>query len=87
MNTTAGEKLTSYADRIERLLDEIDGLKDDLKAIKDEAAGEGFNIKALMKLVSLRRSKKKAVAESELINDLIIYAHATGTQLDVVAKE
>lgn len=82
-NTAAGEKLTSYADRIERLLDEVDGLKQDLKDVKDEAKGEGFNVQALVKLVSIRRNKKRADAEAMLLNDLVLYAHATGTPLDV----
>lgn len=83
-NTAAGEKLTSYADRIERLLDEIDGLKQDLKDVKAEALGEGFNVQALTKLVAIRRNKKRADAEAMLLNDLVLYAHATGTPLDVM---
>jgi uncharacterized protein (UPF0335 family) len=82
-NTAAGEKLTAYADRIERLLDEIDGLKQDLKDLKSEAKGEGFNIQALTKLVTIRRNKGRADSEAEFLNDLVLYAHATGTPLDV----
>jgi uncharacterized protein (UPF0335 family) len=82
-NTAAGEKLIAYADRIERLLDEIDGLKQDLKDLKGEAKGEGFNIQALTKLVTIRRNKDRADSEAEFLNDLVLYAHATGTPLDV----
>ena len=82
-NTAAGEKLIAYADRIERLLDEIDGLKQDLKDLKGEAKGEGFNVQALTKLVTIRRNKGRADSEAELLNDLVLYAHATGTPLDV----
>src|SRR5512134_1510683 len=82
-NTAAGEKLTAYADRIERLLDEIDGLKQDLKDLKAEAKGEGFNVQALTKLVTIRRNKNRADSEAEFLNDLVLYAHATGTPLDV----
>ncbi len=82
-NTAAGEKLIAYADRIERLLDEIDGLKQDLKDLKAEAKGEGFNVQALTKLVTIRRNKGRADSEAEFLNDLVLYAHATGTPLDV----
>jgi uncharacterized protein (UPF0335 family) len=82
-NTAAGEKLIAYADRIERLLDEIDGLKQDLKDLKAEAKGEGFNVQALTKLVTIRRNKNRADTEAEFLNDLVLYAHATGTPLDV----
>ena len=82
-NTAAGEKLIAYADRIERLLDEIDGLKQDLKDLKGEAKGEGFNVQALTKLVTIRRNKNRADSEAEFLNDLVLYAHATGTPLDV----
>jgi uncharacterized protein (UPF0335 family) len=82
-NTAAGEKLIAYADRIERLLEEIDGLKQDLKDLKSEAKGEGFNVQALTKLVTIRRSKGRADSEAEFLNDLVLYAHATGTPLDV----
>lgn len=82
-NTAAGEKLIAYADRIERLMDEIDGLKQDLKDLKAEAKGEGFNVQALTKLVTIRRNKGRADSEAEFLNDLVLYAHATGTPLDV----
>lgn len=81
--TSAAEMLTSYADRIERLMDEIDGLKDDLKDLKAEVKASGFNVKAVDKLVAIRRNKGTADKEAEFLNDLMLYAHATGTPLDV----
>lgn len=86
-NTDAGEKLRAYADRIERLLDEIDGLKDDLKDLKAQVKSDGFNVQALTRLVAIRRNKRRADQESELLNDLILYAHATGIMLDVAMPE
>jgi uncharacterized protein (UPF0335 family) len=79
----AGQKLTAYAERMERLLDELDALKDDLKELKTEIKSGGFNARALAKLVSIRRNSKTAEVEVGLVNDLILYAHATGTPLDV----
>lgn len=85
INTEAGEKLKAYADRIERLMEEIDGLKDDLKDVKAQAKGDGFNVQALGRLVAIRRNKRRLEVEAELLNDLVLYAYATGTPLDVVA--
>lgn len=86
-NTDAGEKLRAYADRIERLLDEIDGLKDDLKDLKAQVKSDGFNVQALTRLVAIRRNKRRADQESELLNDLLLYAHATGILLEVARPE
>ena len=76
-------KLTSYDERLERVLDEIDQLKDGLKDLKAEIKGDGFNVKAVDRVVAIRRSKGAADKEAELINDVLHYAHATGTRLDV----
>lgn len=81
---TADEKLTAYTERMERLLDEVDALGADLKELKAEIKNDGYNVRALVRLVACRRSKKTAKVEVELLNDLLLYAHATGTQLDVV---
>jgi uncharacterized protein (UPF0335 family) len=84
---SAGEKLTAYSERMERLLDEMDGLKENLKELKVEIKNDGFNVRALSKLVTIRRSKRTAEIEAELMNDLVLYAHATGTPLDLVAQD
>lgn len=82
-NTAAADKLKSYLERIEHLLDEIEGLRDDLKDVKGEARNEGFNVAAIVRLVAIRRNKKRADHENELLNDLLLYAQATGTPLDI----
>jgi uncharacterized protein (UPF0335 family) len=82
--TSAGEKLAAYSERMEGLLDEMDGLKEDLKI---EIKNDGFNVRALSKLVTIRRNKRTAEIEAELMNDLVLYAHATGTPLDLVAPD
>ena len=82
-NTAAAEKLTALLERMERLLDEIDGLQGDLKDLKEQAKGEGFNVAALVRLVAIRRKKGRVDQENELLNDLLLYAHATGTPLDI----
>lgn len=76
-------KLTSYVERLEHLMDEVDQLKDSLKDLKAEIKAEGFNVKAIDRVVAIRRSKDAADKEAEFINDVLLYAHATGTRLDV----
>jgi uncharacterized protein (UPF0335 family) len=83
---TTAEQLKQFADRMENLLNEIDGLKSDLKDLKGEAKSAGFNTKALDRLVAIRR-KDSADAETELLNDLLLYAHATGTHLDLAMPD
>ncbi len=85
MSTTA-EQLIAYADRLERVLNEIDGLKDDLKDLKAEIKSQGFNVRALDKIVAIRR-KDSADKEAEFLNDVLLYAHATGTHIDLVGPE
>ena len=82
-NTAAAEKLATYLERMEHLLDEIDGLKDDLKDLKGQAKDEGFNVAALVRLLAIRRNKDRVDQENEFLNDLVLYAHATGTPLDI----
>ena len=80
-------KLTGYVERMERMLDEIDQLKDGLKELKAEIKADGFNVKAVDRVVTIRRSKDAADKEAEFINDVLLYANATGTRLDVVQSD
>lgn len=86
-NTDAAARLTSYAERLERLLDDVDALKEDLKQVKAEAKADGFNVQALSKLVTIRRNKGRADREAEMLSDLALYAHATGTPFDVALPQ
>ena len=81
------DKLKSYVERLERLLDEVDALKDSIKDLRGEIKNDGFNVKALERIVAFRRNKDAADKEAEFINDVILYAQVTGTPLDVVAPE
>ena len=81
------DKLKSYVERLERLLDEMDGLKDGIKDLRNEIKSDGFNVKAVERIVGFRRNKDAADKEAEFINDVILYAQVTGTTLDVVAPD
>ncbi len=81
------DKLKSYVERMERLLDEQDAIKDAIKDLRGEIKNDGFNVKALERIVAFRRNKDTADKEAEFINDVILYANVTGTPLDIVAPE
>ncbi|MEI6560302.1 MAG: GapR family DNA-binding domain-containing protein [Rhodospirillaceae bacterium] len=81
------DKLKAYVERLERLLDEVDALKDSIKDLRGEIKGDGFNVKAVERIVAFRRSQDAADKEAEFINDVLLYAQVTGTPLGVIAPE
>jgi uncharacterized protein (UPF0335 family) len=68
---TATEQLTAYAERLERILDEIESLKDGLKDLKAEIKSSGFNVRALERIVAIRRNDT-ADQEAEFLNDVLL---------------
>ena len=81
------DKLKAYVERLERLLEESDALKDSIKDLRGEIKNDGFNVKAVERIVAFRRNQEVADKEAEFINDVILYAAVTGTPLDVVAPD
>lgn len=81
------DKLKSYVERLERLLDEMDALKDGIKDLRNEIKNDGFNVKAVERIVGFRRNKDAADKEAEFINDVILYASVTGTPLDIASPD
>ncbi len=81
------DKLKSYIERLERLLDEMDALKDGIKDLRNEIKNDGFNVKAVERIVGFRRNKDAADKEAEFINDVILYASVTGTPLDIASPD
>jgi len=59
VNDTPGgnaiKALHNFVERIERMEEEKSSISDDIKDIYNEAAGTGFDKKALRKLVALRK--------------------------------
>ncbi len=81
------DKLKSYVERLERLQDEVDALKDSIKDLRTEIKNDGFNVKAVERIVAFRRKDGTADKEAEFINDVILYASVTGTPLDIAAPD
>ena len=69
-----GAQLKSFIERIERLMEEIKGLQDDVKDVYAEAKGNGFDVKVMRKIISLRKRDAAEVEEEETILDLYMQA-------------
>lgn len=75
-NSVAGDQLRSIIERIERLEEEKRELAEDVKSIYREAKSNGFDAKAIRKIVSLRKKDADERREEEAILEL--YMHAIG---------
>ena len=74
---SAGQ-LRSIVERIEQLEEEKRGIADQIKEVYAEAKGNGFDTKAIRKIVALRRKDAQQREEEETILDL--YMTALGMQ-------
>jgi uncharacterized protein (UPF0335 family) len=78
MNPQTAQQLKSIIERIERLEEEKKTIADDIKEVYAEAKGNGFDIKVLRKVVSLRKQDTAERVEQETLID--IYLTAVGTR-------
>lgn len=81
METTqavAGQRLTSFIERVERLNAEIDATKEDVKEIYSEIKGVGFDVVAVRKIVAMRKIDKQKRDEQDEI--LSLYLSAIGME-------
>ena len=72
----AGEQLRAFVERIERLEEEKKVIADDIKDVYAEAKGNGFDVKTMRTVVSLRKKQPHEREEEEAVLDL--YLHALG---------
>ncbi|MCW2284162.1 uncharacterized protein (UPF0335 family) [Rhodoblastus acidophilus] len=73
-----GGHLKAFIERIERLEEEKKAIADDIKDVYAEAKGNGYDVKIMRKIVSLRRQDENKRREEEEILDL--YLSALGEQ-------
>lgn len=73
---TAPDQLRSIIERIERLEEDKSEVAADIKEVYAEAKGNGFDTKALRKLVALRKKDRDKAMEERAILEL--YANALG---------
>jgi uncharacterized protein (UPF0335 family) len=72
----AADALRQSVDRIERLEEEKKALSDDIKDVYAQAKSQGFDIKILRKIISLRKKDRQEREEEEEI--LALYLAALG---------
>ena len=80
-NSVASGQLKSIIDRVEKLEEEKASLLEDMKYVYSEAKGNGYDTKAIKKLVALRKLDRTKLAEDKAMLEL--YAAALGC-LDLV---
>lgn len=66
--------LKAFIERIERLEEEKKALADDIKDVYGEAKANGFDVKIMRKIVSIRRQDRDKRVEEETILDLYLAA-------------
>ena len=70
------EHLRQFIEQIERLEEEKKSIADDIKDKFAEAKGVGFDVKAIRKILALRKKSQDELTEEEAI--LATYMHALG---------
>lgn len=77
LGPNSAEEIARYADSIIKVLDEIDALKEHIKEAKAEAKGNGFDVRALMKVVAAKRAETQ---EPRVVEETIyrVYLRAAG---------
>lgn len=81
----AVEQLKSIIARIEKLEEEKTGTAADIRDIFAEAKGNGFDVKAIRKIINLRKMDAQEREEAETVLDT--YMRALGMQPDLFDGE
>ncbi len=72
----AASELRAFVERYERLEAEKKDLMDQMREILAEAKGRGYDVKAIRKLISLRKLDPDQLSEEEAVLDM--YKEALG---------
>ncbi len=72
----AADELRLIIERAERLEEEKRGIADDIKDVMSEAKSRGFDVKAVRKILAIRKKRREEYQEEEAI--LETYLHALG---------
>lgn len=75
-NSVSKDQLKSIIERVERLEEDKRAISDDIKDVYSEAKGNGYDVKALRRIVALRKQDPDKRAEQDAILDT--YMHALG---------
>ena len=77
-DSVAADQLKDLIERIERLEEEKAGIAGDIKDVYAEAKSNGFDTKALRRIVSIRKQDHAERQEQEAILDLYMQALGMG---------
>jgi uncharacterized protein (UPF0335 family) len=80
LNDATQKQLKQFIEQIERLEEEKKAIADDIKDKYAEAKALGFDVKAMRKIISLRKKGRDERMEEEAILDT--YLHALGMLID-----
>ena len=72
--TVAADRLRSFIERVERLEEEKATIMNDVKEVYAEAKGEGYDVKILRKVVSIRKMDRAERQEQEALLELYLSA-------------
>ncbi len=78
INASTAGQLKAFIERVERLEEEKRNIAGDIKDVYAEAKGNGFDVKTLRKIVSLRRQEPSERHEQEEL--LEVYLRAIGME-------
>lgn len=73
-SSVAADQLKSIIERIERLEEEKAGIAGDIKDVYAEAKANGFDVKVLRKIISIRKRDHAEREEEEAILELYMQA-------------
>lgn len=73
-DNVASDQLKAFIERIERLEEEKAGISGDIRDVYAEAKGDGFDIKAIRKIIALRKKDYSERQEEEAILELYLQA-------------
>ena len=74
VQSVARDQLRSIVERVERLEEEKKSIADDIKDVYAEAKANGFDIKALRKIVAIRKQDQNERLEQEAVLDTYMAA-------------
>ncbi|MEN3931175.1 DUF2312 domain-containing protein [Microvirga sp. W0021] len=72
--SVAADQLKAFIERIERLEEEKAGIAGDIREIFAEAKGNGFDVKVMRRIISLRKKDRAERQEEEAILELYMQA-------------
>src|ERR1700747_2337252 len=70
----AKDQLKAFVERVEKLEEEKKAISDDIRDVFAEAKGNGFDVKALRKVISLRKQDVDERKEQEAILETYLLA-------------